>query len=93
MSIQVLSTDEYEPQEFDAVLVRDSSVVCIDAAGDVLRVFPLDKVNHVDADPDMLIQGSAIPDSFYGGARYGIVEIDQFPDLERHLEDLDRKIV
>jgi len=100
MTITVLSADEYEPQPFDAVLVRENTVVCVatdvddDRAGDrddLARTIPLGKVNHVDAAPDQLLSGTELPDWFYGGGAYGFVAVEAFPELSAHLEDLHRE--
>jgi hypothetical protein len=87
-SISLVTSTEYEPQAFDAVLVRDPVAVCI-RSDDDLRLVPLDKVNHVDADPALLLTGAEIPDSFYGGAPFGFVDREKFPDIESHLADLE----
>ena len=84
----VYTVDEYDPLEFDAVLVRENSVVCLDGT-ETVRVVPLDKVNHVDADPDTMLVEREIPDTFYGGGEYGFVDLDTYPKLQQHLEDLE----
>ena len=84
----VFAVDEYDSLEFDAVLVRERTVVCLDGT-DSARVIPLDKVNHVDADPDLLLVERELPESFYGGGEYGFVDLDIYPEVERHLEELD----
>ena len=84
----VFAVDEYESMAFDAVLVRERTVVCLDGT-DSVRVIPLDKVNHVDADPDLMLVEREIPESFYGGGDYGFVVLDEYPDLREHLEDLE----
>lgn len=86
--VTLFTTAEYEAQSFDAVLFRDELVVCVRVDEDLVRVVPLDKVNHVDADADLLLVDTEIPESFYGGADYGFVDTDQFPDIQTHLEDL-----
>jgi len=86
----VFEVDEYEAQEFDGVLVQENAVVCLDA-GENVRVVPMDKVNHVDADPDLLLTGSEVPDSFFGGAEYAFVDVSKFDRLQEHLEDLQRE--
>lgn len=101
MAISVLSKDEYKAQTFDAVLVRDNTVVCVandvDSGDDfehrdgVVRTIPLSNVNHVDADPDLLLSGTELPDWFYGGGNYGFVLVEEFPEVEEHLEDLQRE--
>lgn len=101
MAITVLSADEYKAQEYDAVLVRDRTVVCVstdfeDGDEDVdglVRTIPLGNVNHVDADPDSMLSGTEVPDWFYGGGKYGFAAIEQFPELEQHLEELERETV
>ncbi len=87
-SITLFTTSEYEPQAFDAVLFRDTLVVCVRADDELVRLVPLDKVNHVDGDAEDILVETEIPESFYGGAEYGFADIEQFPDLQAHLEDL-----
>ncbi|WP_158059149.1 hypothetical protein [Halorussus halophilus] len=84
----VFAVDEYDALEFDAVLVRDRTVVCLDGT-DSVRAIPLDKVNHIDADPDTMLVEREIPESFYGGGEYGFVDLDTYPQVEQHLEELD----
>ena len=84
----VFAVDEYEAQAFDAVLVRERTVVCLDGT-DEIRVVPLDKVNHVDADPDQMLVEQELPDTFYGGGDYGFVVLDEYPELQQHLEELE----
>ncbi|WP_137286242.1 hypothetical protein [Halorussus salinisoli] len=84
----VFTVDEYDALEFDAVLVRERSVVCLDGT-ETARVVPLDKVNHVDADPETMLVERELPESFYGGGEYGFVDLDEYPELEQHLEELD----
>ncbi|MFB6163648.1 MAG: hypothetical protein ABEJ31_00655 [Haloarculaceae archaeon] len=86
-SITLLTTSEYEAQAFDAILVREPMVVCV-RAGEDLRLVPLDKVNHIEGDPDMLLGETEIPESFHGGADYGFVDVEQFPEVANHLEEL-----
>lgn len=86
--VTLLTTSEYEAQEFDAVLVREETVVCVRTDDDLVRLVPLDKVNCVDGDPDTLLVDTEIPESFYGGGRCGFVEVDRFPDLREHLDEL-----
>lgn len=104
MSITVLSTDEYKAQPFDAVLVRENTVVCVARDGDsdddttadrdgLVRVIPLQNLTNVDADPDLLLSGAELPDWFYGGGQYGFVEVEEFPEVEEHLSDLQRETV
>jgi hypothetical protein len=90
-SITVFTVDEYEPQEFDAVLFRESTVVCLRSESDLVRIVPLDKVNHVDGDAESMLVDTEIPDSFYGGASHGFVDMSLFPDLEQHLEELTQE--
>lgn len=87
-AITLFTTAEYEPQEFDAVLVRNEIVVCVRADDDSMRLVPLDKVNRIDSNSEHLLVDTQIPESFYGGSDYGFVDIDQFPDLQTHLEEL-----
>lgn len=103
MAITVLAADEYKAQEFDAVLVRDRTVVCVarefegengaDDQDGLIRAIPMEKVNHVDADPGTMLSGTEIPDWFYGGGQYGFADVEAFPDLEEHLEDIERETV
>ncbi|PSQ18294.1 hypothetical protein BRD00_05360 [Halobacteriales archaeon QS_8_69_26] len=93
MAITVLSADEYQAQEFDAVLVRERTVLCIDDEEDRLRMIPLEKVNHVDAAPETMLSGRDVPESFYGGCECGFVETESFPDLQEHMAELDRDTV
>ncbi|WP_424019576.1 hypothetical protein ACOZ4N_08930 [Halorientalis pallida] len=88
-SITLFTTSEYEPQAFDAVLFRDRLVVCVHADEDSVRLVPLDKVNHVDGDAEDVLVETEIPESFYGGAEYGFADVEQFPDLQAHLEDIE----
>lgn len=90
-SITLFTTSEYEAQAFDAVLVRDQLVVCVQAETDELRLVPLDKVNHIDGDAAKFLADTEIPDTFYGGADRGFVDTEQFPEIETHLADLDRE--
>jgi len=87
-AITLATTAEYEAREFDAVLVREPLVVCVRADEDDMRLVPMDKVNHVDGDADDLLVDTQIPESFYGGADYGFVDVDRFPEIEEHLEEL-----
>lgn len=84
----VYTVDEYDPLEFDAVLVREDTVVCLDGT-ETVRVVPLDKVNHVDADPETMLVERELPDTFYGGGEFGFVDIEEYPELEQHLDDLE----
>ena len=93
MAITVLSSGEYQAQEFDAVLIRERTVVCVDGDEDRLRMIPLEKINHVDAEPETMLSGRNVPESFYGGCECGFVEVEAFPDLQDHLEELDRETV
>jgi len=88
-SITLFTTSEYEAQEFDAILVRDKLVVCVQAADEMMRLVPIDKVNHIDGDAEQFLADTEIPESFYGGADRGFVDIEQFPELESHLADLE----
>jgi hypothetical protein len=85
---RVFTVDEYDALEFDAVLVRERAVVCLDCTEEA-RVVPLDKVNHVDADPETMLVERELPDTFYGGGEYGFVNLDEYPELEQHLEELE----
>ncbi|WP_246987549.1 hypothetical protein [Halorientalis marina] len=87
-AITLFTAAEYEPQEFDAVLLRDSVVVCVRAETDSVRLVPMDKVNHVDGDAEHLLVDTEIPESFYGGSNYGFVDTEQFPEIEDHLAEL-----
>ncbi|MDX1747855.1 MAG: hypothetical protein R3324_18125 [Halobacteriales archaeon] len=87
----VYAVDEYEPQAFDAVLVQEETVVGLQADPPQATVVPLTKVNRVDGDPATVLTGPAIPESFYGGARYGFVDLDAFPDVKEHVEAIDRE--
>lgn len=87
--ITLLTTSEYEAQAFDAVLLRDDVAVCVRASDDLVRLVPLDKVNHVDGDGETLLSDTEIPDSFYGGGRYGFADVSRFPDLQDHLDALE----
>ena len=85
---RVFTVDEYDALEFDAVLVRERTVICLDGTEEA-RVVPLDKVNHVDADPESMLVERELPDTFYGGGEYGFVNLDEYPELEQHLEELE----
>lgn len=89
--ITLYTVDEYEPQPFDAALVRERSVVCVRADEGLVRMVPLDKVNHVDGDRETMLVDEEIPDSFYGGADCGFVDPERFPEIESHLDDLGRE--
>lgn len=93
MTVTVLSEDEYESQSYHAVLVRGDTTVCVDAEEDRIRAIPLPKVNHVDAPDGTMVSGTELPEWFYGGGRYGFVEDGQFPELEQHIEELERETV
>ncbi|WP_135825084.1 hypothetical protein [Halorussus ruber] len=84
----VFTVDEYDALEFDAVLFRERTVVCLDGTEEA-RVVPLQKVNHVDADPELMLVENEIPDTFYGGGDYGFVRVEEYPELDQHLEDLE----
>lgn len=88
--ITLFTTSEYEPQTFDAVLVRGDVVVCVrlDDGDDLVRLVPIDKVNQVDGDPETLLVDTEIPESFYGGGDYGFADASQFPALREHLETI-----
>jgi len=45
----------------------------------------------VEGDAADHLWGEALPEWFHGGARHGLVDLDQFPDLRTHVEDLDRE--
>ena len=90
-AITVFITAEYEAQQFDAVLVRENMVVCIQADDETVRLVPLDKVNHIDGDADALLTDTEIPESFYGGAASGFVDVEQFPEIEGHLAELSKE--
>jgi len=91
-SVSVLTQDAYDPMTFDAVLVREETVVClhphlesVDEEDVALerndaRVVPLANVIHVDGDPGMMVPGEAISEDFFGGAEYGFVDFEQFPE-------------
>lgn len=87
-AITLFTAAEYEPQEFDAVLLRDPVAVCVRAETDEVRLVPVDKVNHVDGDAEHLLVDAEIPESFYGGSNYGFVDTEQFPEIQRHLAEL-----
>jgi hypothetical protein len=90
-SVSVLTQDAYDPMTFDAVLVREETVVClhphlesedeeeIALEPDAARVVPLDNVIHLDGDPEMMAPGEAIAEDFFGGAEYAFIDFDQFP--------------
>lgn len=86
--VTLLTTSAYEAQSYDAVLVRDDVAVCVRSDEGLVRLVPLDKVNYVDGDEDMLLTETEIPESFYGGAEYGFADVGEFPELEAHLADL-----
>ncbi len=87
----VFAVDEYEAQEYDAVLVQENAVVCLNADPPLARVIPFQKVNHVDSDPELLLSDSEVPDSFFGGAEYAFVDATKFERIQRHLEDIDKE--
>jgi len=86
--ITLFTTSEYEPQTFDAILFRERVVACIDADEERMRLVPQDKVNHVDGDCEDLLTGTELPESFHGGAEYGFADVERFPELQAHLEEL-----
>ncbi|MFB6178187.1 MAG: hypothetical protein ABEI77_00505 [Halorientalis sp.] len=88
-AITVFTTAEYEAQEFDAVLINERGVVCVRADDGAVRFVPMDKVNHIDGDTEHLLIDGEIPDSFYGGANRAFVDVEQFPEIEGHLNDRD----
>lgn len=104
MSIDVLADDQYSPQSYDAVLVKGRTVLCLRGAdgddGDdeeapprpLARVLPLEKLHHVDAPPELMVQGREVPESFHGGCEYGFVDTEQFPDLVDREEEIDREV-
>lgn len=87
----VYAVDEYDSQEFDAVLVQERTIVCLRTNPSLVRVIPLDKVNHIDSDPDLTLEEHEIPESFFGGGEYGFVAVEKFPAIEAHLEDIDKQ--
>lgn len=91
MSVTVLATDEYEPTEYDAAMVREEVVVCVDADEGTVRLIPLANVVSVEGDADDHLQGTELPGWFHGGGTYGLVDLEQFPDLREHVADLDRE--
>lgn len=90
MSVTVLATDEYEPTEYDAALVRESVVVCLDATAETVRLVPLSNVVSVEGEADHHLTGAELPGWFHGGGQYGLVDLEQFPDLRAHVDGLDR---
>jgi hypothetical protein len=84
MTASVLTQDAYDPVTFAAVLVREDTVVCIDAddegelTGNV-RVVPIGNVIHVDAEHGEMVPGDQIADSFYGGCQYAFLDFEAFP--------------
>jgi hypothetical protein len=62
----------------------------VDAASGRATVVPIARVERIDADADLLVIPPELPEWFFGGGEYGFVEVTGFPDLKRHLEDLDR---
>jgi hypothetical protein len=91
-AVSVLTQDAYDPMTFDAVLVREETVVCLQPhldsvdedeialEGDDARIVPLGNVIHVDGDPEMMVPGEAITEDFFGGAEYGFIDFERFPD-------------
>lgn len=75
----------------DAALVQVRTVCCVNTDAGRATVVPLDRVERVDADPDLLFTPPELPEWFFGGGRYGFVDIDRFPSIQRHLEDLSRE--
>jgi hypothetical protein len=72
----------------DAALVQDRTICCVNTAADRASVVPIARVERIDADPDLLVTPPELPEWFFGGGRYGFVNVDRFPSLQRHLEDL-----
>ncbi len=89
MPVSVLTQDAYDPTTYEAVLVREETVVCLgpreddeDApAGDV-RVVPVENLIHLDADHDAAVPGSAVDDDFYGGCEYAFLDFERYPEAE-----------
>ena len=75
----------------DAALVQDRTACCVDADRGRATVIPLDRVERIDADADLLVIPPELPEWFFGGGEYGFVTVERFPDLQRHREDLDRQ--
>lgn len=90
MSVTVLATDEYEPTEYHAALVREDVVVCVDADEGSVRLVPLDNVVGIEGEAGDHLSGPGLPEWFHGGGRYGLIDLDHFPDLRDHVDDLDR---
>jgi hypothetical protein len=93
MPVTVLATDEYEPTEYDAALVRERTVLCLDADAETVRLVPLDNVVSVEGDAGDHLHGPELPGWFHGGGEYGLVDLDAFPALAEHVADLDREAV
>ncbi len=90
MTVRVLAVDEYEPTEYDAALLRDDVVVCVDADAETVRLVPLANVVSVEGDADDHRTGAELPGWFHGGGDDGFVDLDEFPELAAHVADLDR---
>ncbi len=90
MSVTVLAVDEYEPTEYDAALLRDEVVVCVDADAGTVRLVPLANLVSVEGEADAHLSGAELPGWFHGGGHDGIVDVEQFPDLADHLSEMDR---
>jgi len=84
----VYAINEYDPLAFDAVLVRERTAICLDG-DETVRAIPLDKVSHVEADAAAMLTGPELPDTFYGGGEYGFVDLDEYPQLQQHLDELE----
>jgi hypothetical protein len=90
-AVSVALEDEYEAHEFDAVLKREDVVVCVTAADEEVSIVPLSKVSYIDGDGDAMLVDAELPDSFYGGGTIGFVDREQFPEIENHLDQLERE--
>lgn len=75
----------------DAALVQRETICCVDADVDRASVVPMERVVRVDSDSDLLVTPPELPEWFFGGGRYGFVDVDRFPSLQRHFEDLSRE--
>ncbi|MGM0591434.1 MAG: hypothetical protein ACQETI_07365 [Halobacteriota archaeon] len=87
-SISVVTAESVET--YDAVIVKNRTVVCLRSDTNLARVLPLDEVESIDADADLVL--TDIPESFFGGAEFGFVEVDRFPAIQRHLDELAQEV-
>jgi hypothetical protein len=90
MAVSVLTQDAYDPTTFEAVLVREETVVCLDpedadddAPSGNVRIVPIDNVIHVDANHEEMVAGDEVAEGFYGGCEYAFLDFEAYPKARR----------